>query len=267
MALVARLDETSAAMSGMLNTLLDINQLEAGTVHPQFVNFPINDLLEGLRDEFAYHAAAQNLHLRTVGCSLSVYSDPRLLEQMLRNLLSNALKYTRRGKVLLGCRRRGGTLRIEVWDTGIGIAEQDLQTIFGEYHQLGNATHDHRLGLGLGLSIVQRLATLLGHPIHVRSQPGKGSVFSIDVMLAPDDGAARDGHSSYAASISAADDARRAGAILVIEDDTELRELLETVLKEEGHFPISAPDGAAALDLLNHGALAPDLILADYSLP
>jgi two-component system CheB/CheR fusion protein len=267
LALVARLDETSAAMSGMLNTLLDINQLEAGTVHPQFVKFPINDLLERLRDEFTYHAAAQKLHLRTVGCSLSAYSDPRLLEQMLRNLLSNALKYTRRGKVLLGCRRRGGTLRIEVWDTGIGIAEQDLQTIFGEYHQLHNAAHERSLGLGLGLSIVQRLATLLGHPIHVRSQPGEGSVFSIDVMLAPDDGAPEDGHSSYAASVSAADDARHAGAILVIEDDTNLRELLETVLKEEGHFPISASDGAAALDLLNHGALAPDLILADYSLP
>ena len=183
LALVTRLDETSAAMSGMLNTLLDINQLEAGTVHPQFVNFPINGLLDRLRDEFTYHARAQKLHLMIVGCSLSVYSDPRLLEQMLRNLLSNALKYTRRGKVLLGCRRRGGMLSIEVWDTGIGIAEQDLQAIFGEYHQLGNAARERSLGLGLGLSIVQRLATLLGHPVHVRSQPGKGSVFSIDVML------------------------------------------------------------------------------------
>src|SRR6202453_5128937 len=195
LALVARLDETSAAMSGMLNTLLDINQLEAGTVHPQFVNFPISDLLDRLRDEFAYHAGAQNLHLRTVGCSLSVHSDPRLLEQMLRNLLSNARKYTRRGKVLLGCRRRGGTLRIEVWDTGVGIAEQDLQAIFGEYHQVGNAARERSLGLGLGLSIVQRLADLLGHPIRVRSQPGKGSVFSIDVMLTPN-GTRHDGELS-----------------------------------------------------------------------
>ena len=185
LALVTRLDETSAAMSGMLNTLLDINQLEAGTVHPQFVNFPINDLLDRLRDEFTYHAEAQKLPLRVVGCSLSVYSDPRLLEQMLRNLLSNALKYTKRGKVLLGCRRRGEMLSIEIWDTGIGIAEQDLQAIFGEYHQLGNAARERSLGLGLGLSIVQRLASLLGHPVRVRSQPGKGSVFSIDVMLTP----------------------------------------------------------------------------------
>ena len=183
LALVTRLDETSAAMTGMLNTLLDINQLEAGTVHPQFVGFPIEDLLDRLREEFNYHAGAQSLALRVVRCGLFVYSDPRLLEQMLRNLLSNALKYTKRGKVLLGCRRHGGILRIEVWDTGVGIAEQDLHAIFDEYHQLGNAARERSLGLGLGLSIVQRLATLLGHPVHVRSQPGKGSVFSIDVML------------------------------------------------------------------------------------
>jgi two-component system CheB/CheR fusion protein len=266
LALVTRLDETSAAMSGMLNTLLDINQLEAGTVHPQFVNFPINDLLDRLRDEFAYHAGAQNLHLRTVGCSLLVYSDPRLLEQMLRNLLSNALKYTRRGKILLGCRRCGGTLCIEVWDTGIGIAERDLQAIFSEYHQLGNAARERSLGLGLGLSIVQRLATLLGHPVHVRSQLGRGSVFSIDVMLAPN-GTRRDGEFPIVANGQLSESAHRTGAILVIEDDRELRELLELVLKEDGHRTAAAADGASALELLAQGSFRPDVILADYNLP
>jgi two-component system, chemotaxis family, CheB/CheR fusion protein len=266
LALVTRLDETSAAMSGMLNTLLDINQLEAGTVHPQFVNFPVSDLLDRLRDEFAYHAGAQNLHLRTVGCSLSVDRDPRLLEQMLRNLLSNALKYTRRGKVLLGCRRHGGTLRIEVWDTGVGIAEQDLQAIFGEYHQVGNAARERSLGLGLGLSIVQRLADLLGHPIRVRSQPGKGSVFSIDVMLAPN-GTRHGGELPRRGHGQVSDTAHRTGLILVIEDDRELRELLELVLKEDSHRTASAPDGPAALDLFAHGGFRPDLILVDYNLP
>jgi two-component system CheB/CheR fusion protein len=266
LALVRRLDETSAAMSGMLNTLLDINQLEAGTVHPQFVNFPISALLDRLRDEFTYHAGAQNLHLQTVECSLSVHSDPRLLEQMLRNLLSNALKYTRRGKVLLGCRRRGGTLRIEVWDTGVGIAEQDLQAIFGEYHQVGNAARERSLGLGLGLSIVQRLADLLGHPIHVRSQPGKGSVFSIDVMLTPS-GTRQDGELPGGGHGQVSDRAHRTGLIVVIEDDRELCELLEVVLKEDGHRTASAPDGPAALDLFAHGGFRPDLILVDYNLP
>jgi two-component system CheB/CheR fusion protein len=265
-ALVTRLDETSAAMSGMLNTLLDINQLEAGTVHPQFVNFPINDLLERLGNEFAYHAGAQNLLLHVVGCGLSTYSDPRLLEQMIRNLLSNALKYTRRGKVLLGCRRRGGILRIEVWDTGIGIAEQELQAIFGEYHQLGNAARERSLGLGLGLSIVQRLAILLDHPVHVRSQPDKGSVFSIDVMLASNE-TRRAGELPMAGHGQMRHTAHRTGAILVIEDDRELRELLEVVLKEEGHRPTTAPDGPVALELFVNGDFRPDLILADYNLP
>ena len=118
-----------------------------------------------------------------VPCSLSIRSDPRLLEQMIRNLLSNALKYTRRGKVLLGCRRRDGMLSIEVWDTGIGIPDAELQAIFEEYHQLDNAARERSRGLGLGLSIVQRLGNLLGHRVRVRSQPGKGSVFAIEVML------------------------------------------------------------------------------------
>ena len=169
--LVARLDETLGAISGMLNTLLDINQIEAGTVRAEMVSFPINDLLDRLRDEFTYHAQAQRLALRVVLCGLSIHSDPRLLEQMIRNLLSNALKYTKRGKVLLGCRRREGMLSIEIWDTGVGIPDEELQAIFEEYHQLDNAARERSRGLGLGLSIVQRLGNLLGYRVRVRSQP------------------------------------------------------------------------------------------------
>ena len=266
LALVTRLDETSAAMTGMLNTLLDINQLEAGTVHPQVVDFRISDLLDRLRDEFNYHAGAQNLILHVVTCSLSVRSDPRLLEQMLRNLLSNALKYTKCGKVLLGCRRRGGMLSIEVWDTGVGIAEQDIRAIFDEYHQLGNAARERSLGLGLGLSIVQRLATLLGHPVHVRSKPGKGSVFSVDVLL-PAGAAPPEGVAPQVASNAMAADSSHTGAILVIEDDSEVRNLLEVVLTGEGHQTATAEDGADALGLVARGAFRPDVILADYNLP
>jgi two-component system CheB/CheR fusion protein len=169
--LVARLDETAAAMSGMLNTLLDINQLEAGTVQAEMVRFPINDLLDRLRDEFTYDAQAQNLALRAVSCGLSIDSDPRLLEQMIRNLLSNALKYTKRGKVLLGCRRRQGILSIEIWDTGVGIPDEELQAIFEEYHQVDNSARERSRGLGLGLSIVRRLGNLLGRQVSVRSHP------------------------------------------------------------------------------------------------
>ena len=188
--LIARLEETTDAMSGMLNGLLDINQIEAGSVRAEMVSFPIKALLERLRDEFIYHAQARRLALRFVPCGLSIHSDPRLLEQIVRNLLSNALKYTKHGKVLLGCRRRKGILSIEIWDAGIGIPNEELQAIFKEYHQVDNAARERSHGLGLGLSIVLRLGNLLGHRLRVRSHPGKGSVFTIEVML-PLSGTAR----------------------------------------------------------------------------
>ena len=143
--LVAKLNETADALLGMLDTLLDINQLEAGGVRPERVDFPINHLLERLRIEFAYHAQAQGLIWQVVPCRLSIRSDPRLLEQMIRNLLSNAVKHTERGKILLGCRRRGDKLRIQVWDTGTGIPGDQLRAIFGEFHQLDNPVREHNV--------------------------------------------------------------------------------------------------------------------------
>jgi two-component system, chemotaxis family, CheB/CheR fusion protein len=265
--LIARLGETLGAMSGMLNTLLDINQIEAGTVRAEMVSFPINALLDRLRDEFTYHAQAKRLALRVVSCGLSIHSDPRLLEQMIRNLLTNALKYTKRGKVLLGCRRREGMLSIEIWDTGIGIPDEELQAIFEEYHQVDNAARDRNLGLGLGLSIVQRLGNLLGHRIRVRSHPDKGSVFAIEVMLPPSATAPQPERHRHGTNDEIVGGAHRTGAILVVEDDPEVRELLEVLLKSEGHLAATAPDGIAALELVARGTIRPDLILADYNLP
>ena len=131
--LVGGIDEALGAMTGMLNTLLDINQIEVGAVKPEIADVPVNELFDRLREELSYHAQAAGLALRMVPCALSVRSDRRLLEQMIRNLISNALKYTQRGRVLVGCRRHQGKLRIEVWDTGIGIpavrVEGDLRRI------------------------------------------------------------------------------------------------------------------------------------------
>jgi two-component system, chemotaxis family, CheB/CheR fusion protein len=265
--LVARLDETAAAMSGMLNTLLDINQIEAGTVHAEMVSFPIADLLDRLKEEFTYHAQAQNLALRVVRCGLSIYSDPRLLEQMIRNLLSNALKYTTRGKVLLGCRRRNDVLSIEIWDTGIGIPNEELQMIFDEYHQLDNAARERSGDVGLGLSIVQRLADLLSHRVRVRSKPGKGSVFAIDVMVPPSSDATQVKNRQPAIDRAIAKSVQRTGAVLIIEDDPEVCNLLDLLLKDQGCHTATAPDGIAALDLVARGKIRPDLILADYNLP
>jgi two-component system CheB/CheR fusion protein len=265
--LVARLDETLGAMSGMLNTLLDINQIEAGTVHAEMTDFPVAHLLDQLREEFTYHAQAKGLTLRVVTCGLTINSDPRLLEQMIRNLLSNALKYTRRGKILLGCRRHDGRVSIEVWDTGIGIPDTELQAIFEEYHQLDNAARERSRGLGLGLSIVNRLGALLGHQVRVRSRPGRGSVFSIEIKLPVTRTETPLGASPLDQSHPASEPVHHVGSILVIEDDPDVRELLEVFLRDEGHEVATAYDGIRARELVAGGMVRPDLILADYNLP
>ena len=265
--LVGGIDEALGAMTGMLNTLLDINQIEAGSVKPEKADFPVNDLFDRLRDELTYHAQAAGLALRVVPCALSIRSDRRLLEQMIRNLISNALKYTHSGKVLVGCRCRQGNLRIEIWDTGIGIPESELKAIFEEYHQVDNAARQRSRGLGLGLSIVKSLGELLGHPISVRSLHGKGSVFSIEVPLTPSGVPSAPGDRSRPTDDAPAQTARRTGAILVIEDDPEVREHLKLFLNEEGYAISTAVDGPAALEAVARGMMRPDLVLADYNLP
>ena len=262
--LLTRLDETLGAMSGMLNTLLDINQLEAGTVLPEMTDFPVDDLLQRLETEFRYHTEAAGLRWRVVNSGLNVRSDPRLLQQMLRNLLSNAVKYTKRGKILLGCRRQGDKLRIEVWDTGIGIPTGQFQAIFDEFHQLDNPARERGRGLGLGLSITQRLGILLNHPIDVRSRLGAGSVFTVVVPLGVKPG---HGVRSLDGQPAASETARHTGAVLIVEDDPAVREMLELLFKAEGHRTATAPDGREALDLVAQGAVRPDVVICDYNLP
>jgi two-component system CheB/CheR fusion protein len=264
--LVSRLDQTLGGMSGMLNALLDINQIEAGTVRAELQTFRIDAVLDRVAAELAYQAEAQRIALRVLPCSISVCSDPRLLEQMIRNLVSNALKYTKQGRVLLGSRRRNGVLSIEVWDTGVGIPEGQLDDIFEEYHQLGNSSRDRSFGLGLGLSIVRRLGSLLSHPIKVRSQLGKGSVFSIEVKRSDAGTSARVKYSPRDIQ-SKRHRAVQAETILVIEDDSEVRDLLEVSLSAEGHRVMTAGDGVEALNLLDRSAIQPDLVISDFNLP
>ena len=261
--LIERFGQTLDAMTSMLNVLLDINQIEAGVVQTEEIDFPVDAIFARLRDEFAPLAEAQRLSLRIPPCSLRVHSDPRLLEQMIRNLLANALKYTRSGGVLLGCRRDRGRIRIEMWDTGIGIAEADLRTIFDEFRQVDNAARELSKGLGLGLSIVHRLGVLLGHDVGARSRLGKGSVFSIKVPAAMSDIAS--GQVVPLERVTA--NITRQSRIIVIEDDPDVRDLLELLLKGAGHIVQKADSGEGALALITNGAIRPDLVLADYNLP
>ena len=264
--LIARFDQTLAGMSGMLNTLLDINQIDSGAVRVEKVTFPIGDLFDVLRDEFACHADDQKVSLHVMPCSLSIHSDPRLLEQMIRNLLSNALKYTKRGKVLLGCRRRNGKLSIEVCDTGAGIPEEELHAIFEEYRQLDNAARERSQGLGLGLSIVKGLGNLLEHRVYVRSHSGRGSVFGIELEL-PESRIAKQHENHRCVAEPKSESILPTAEILIIEDDPEVRDLLDHLLKEEGYRTAVARDGAAAIDLVTQGTMPPDLILTDFNLP
>jgi two-component system CheB/CheR fusion protein len=260
--LVDKLDETLGAMSGMLNTLLDINQLEAGVVHPDIFDFPINDLLDRLNTEFAYQMRANGLEWRVLPSRLTVRSDPKLLEQMIRNLLSNAIKYTKRGKILLGCRRRGDKLRIEVADTGIGIPGGQLGAIFEEFNQLENPARERSRGLGLGLTIVQRVGALLDHGVEVRSRPALGSIFTVEVPVVRGvpEGLPR-------AAEAVAPRPNRNEAILIVEDDPTMRSMLELLFGGEGYRTHATADGPEALALVAKGKARPDIVIADYNLP
>lgn len=263
--LLDRFEKTLHAMSGMLNALLDINQIEAGVLHPKPVTFSVADIFKRLQDEFSYVTTARGLTLKVLPTSALVESDPNLLEQMIRNLLGNAVKYTAHGKILIGCRRHGPNLCIEVWDTGIGIAEEELQAIFEEFHQVGNTAREISRGLGLGLSIVRRLGQLLGHEANVRSVLGKGSVFSITVPLRAGSIASLPEPVPVLSVTKHVGDTR--ANIMIVDDDPDVLDLLEQLLKSDGYCVCGAGDANAAMQLVETGALHPEILLTDYNLP
>ncbi len=182
--LVAKVDASLEAVEDILSALLEISRLDAGAMKPEIASFRVNELLLRLQSDFAPLARSQGLDLIFVPCSLSIRSDRRLLRRLLQNLVSNAVKYTLTGRVLVGCRRRGGLLRIDVYDTGIGIPPDKRRDVFVEFHRLDQGAKVAR-GIGLGLSIVERIARVLEHPITFASQVDRGTHFSIEVPVAP----------------------------------------------------------------------------------
>jgi signal transduction histidine kinase len=175
------LDQAHLSGQRMLSSLLDLSRLESGTVQLRVENFPVSDLLDRLEAEFRPLAESRGLRLRIRGCDCDVVSDPVLLHQVAANLLGNALRYTISGGILLACRRRGAMMRLEVWDTGVGIAADQLEEIFEEFHRIDTVEESGFHGVGLGLSIVRRTADLLNHKVSVCSRLGQGSMFSITV--------------------------------------------------------------------------------------
>jgi len=256
--IVESIDSSVAAMSMLLNELLDISRFDAGTVKVDASALPVARVLDRVRNNFSQAAAQRGLSFRVRRSPAIVHTDPVLLYRVLVNLVNNALRYTRSGGVLVGCRKRPAGLWIEVWDTGVGIAREDQKAIFHEFHQLSNPQRDREQGLGLGLAIVDRTCKLLGMPIEVRSRPGHGSMFAVRVPYG-------DPARVVATERSRAADSLDGLRVLVIDDDKEIRAAMRGLLEGWGCEVASAPSGAA-VDAETED-FAPDVILADYRLP
>ena len=261
--LIGSLEASVLAMQDLLDGLLDISRLDAQAVQVQLRPFALADIFDQLRGGLTLTAVDKGLRLRVRPTTVWLMSDPTLLHRILLNLVSNALRYTRQGSVLVACRVAGDgqRVRIEVWDSGIGIAPEHHQSIFKEFYQVANTERDRRKGLGLGLNIVERTARLLGYRLTMRSSLGLGTRFSIEVPLAPP-GIALDMPSAPEVKIT--DDL--AGLIvLVIEDDVLAREGLVSLLESWGCVVGSAEGLSTAQQQLESG-LVPDVIVSDYRL-
>ncbi|KAA0588206.1 PAS domain S-box protein (plasmid) [Azospirillum oryzae] len=265
-----QIQSSLGGLGGMLDGMLDISKLEAGLVAPNPEPVDIAALLARLHGEFSALAEKGGQSLRLVAPPLTTRTDPGLLERALRNLLTNALRYAPGGRVLLGARRRGDRLQIEVWDNGIGIADQHIGRIFQDFFQVGNAARDRREGLGLGLSIARRLVTMLGGVIDVTSSLGRGSRFTVSLPLTEleAEGGGRATAGGEAGGTRSGGGTDR--LIMLVEDDAVIRMALVLMLEDWSYRVVEAGSGAEAEQLLNSlidAGEPPDLILADYRLP
>ncbi|EZI28038.1 histidine kinase [Pseudomonas extremaustralis 14-3 substr. 14-3b] len=260
--LVRNVSNSLEDVENLLGTLVDISKLDAGVIKADIAPFALSELLDNLAAEYTELARSEGLELHFVGCSALVRSDIQLLARILRNLLSNALRYTYKGRVVLGCRRQHQRLSIQVWDSGMGIAEERLEEIFQEFKRGDVQRPDQDRGLGLGLAIVEKIAGILGHRISVRSWPGKGSMFSVEVPLSAT--------APTPLPIPTMSDAmleRLQGArVWVLDNDAAICAGMRTLLEGWGCRVVTAlseQDLARQVD--NYHAEA-DLLIADYHL-
>ena len=259
--LVERTHQALEGAEDLLTDLLDISKLDQAAVKPDIDTYRLDELFAPLASEFQTVAEAAGLSLRVRTPDYAISTDLRLLTRILRNFLSNACRYTSQGGVLLGARRRGERLCLEVWDSGRGIAADQLSSIFLEFNQLDVGRAADRKGVGLGLAIVDRIATILGCAVQVRSQPGRGSVFSIEVPLS---------RQAPSVSLSAAPHQTVVGnplpgrRLLVLDNELSILESMAALLGQWGCEVLTATDQTAALSVLQ--GRAPELILADFHL-
>lgn len=255
-------NETLAALTDLFESLLDLSQLETGQRTVQAMPIPINELLDRLRDEFEIMARDKGLSFRVIACKQSVYGDPVLLERILRNFIANAVRYTDRGGLLLGCRRVGKRLRVDVVDTGVGIAPEQTALIFHESYRATGGGHSGDHGYGLGLAIVQRAANLMEVPVEVSSTPGRGSRFSILLpTTSPVDRAAFPVPAGGSRSAG-----EQACLAMVIEDDPMVALAVRLFLEDFGCTVLGAANVEEAVQLVRAAPTPPDVIIANYRL-
>jgi signal transduction histidine kinase/ActR/RegA family two-component response regulator len=260
--LVANIGRSLESVEDILGAILAISRLDSGKQETKVTDFPVAGLFEQLAVEFEPVAAAGKLSLRFVRSSRWVRSDPALLRRVLQNLVSNALKYTRAGGgVVVGCRRRGGALSLEVVDTGIGIEKENLSRVFTEFTRLESGKKQAQ-GLGLGLSIVQRIASVLGHEVTIRSQPGRGTRFSVAVPA----GKPKSMRATRGVEAGAAAHRFDRRLILCIDNDAAILDGMARLLSQWGCEVKVATDRKSALAAVRKSGRAPDAILADYHL-
>jgi signal transduction histidine kinase/CheY-like chemotaxis protein len=250
------------SVEGILGALLDISKLESGKAAVSVGPVALDGLLRQLRDEFLPIAAAKGLRLTVRASSAVVHSDPAFLRRILQNLIGNAVRYTPRGRVVVGVRHRRGAVRLEVWDTGAGIPEAEQDNIFKEFHRL-NARASASEGMGLGLAIVERACALLGHPLGLRSEPGRGSCFMVQVPLAD---AAHEAPAPRRAARPAMVPGKQDRIAFLVENDADMRRAMITLLEKWGLSVLDAETGEEAAALIEEIGIVPDAFLVDHQL-
>jgi GAF domain-containing protein len=260
--LVVQIDAAIGAMNELFDALLDMSKLDAGVLEPSLSEFPAAHLLERMKTTFAEAAHEKGLRLGVVPTRAWIRSDFILLERILLNFVSNAVRYTTKGGVVVGCRRRAGRLHFEVWDSGPGIPEDQKESIFGEFYQIAARATAARGGLGLGLAIVDRLGRLLDHPVEVASRLGRGSRFSVSVPRVAEHAVPREPSDSLARIA----DTVSGKLVVVIDDDALVLSAMEGILRSWGCNTVTAPTEGAALAVVRQLDRQPDLIISDYRL-
>ena len=260
--LVTRIHAAMASMNDLFDALLDMSKLEAGILEPTVTEFPVEHLFKRLEMTFTDAARQKGLRLRIVPSKTWVRSDIILLERVLLNLTSNAVRYTEEGGIVVGARRRGARMRFDVVDSGPGIPRDEHRKIFGEFYQSSPGGTDRSAGVGLGLAIVEGLARLLDHPVSFESRVGRGSRFSISVPVAT----ARNVRSPASDAAAVAADPLPGKLVVVVDDDPLVLESMRGILQKWGCMVQTAQSAAAAIEQLAQCAAKPDVIASDYRL-